>query len=183
VSFPSVGLLAAEAHSNPLIPESNELIWGTVSFLVLLVLVGKFVFPTIDKTFKDRTANIEGKLDRAEKERQDAQDLLEQYKRKLDEAHAEAQRIVDQARSNADRLEAELRVKAEEEAQRIVERARAAVGAERERAIAELRGEVGSLAVDLASRVVGESLDRDRHLHLVDQYINELQSAGASDAR
>lgn len=172
--FASTGIIAAADHSNPLIPEWNELIWGTVAFVVLLAVLGKFVSPKLDQTLKTRTENIEGKLERAERERQEAQTLLREYELKLKEAHVEAQRLLDQARSNAARLETELRAKAEDQARRIVERAQETIQAERERALNDLRSEVGGLAVELAGRVVGESLDRERHLRLVDQYINEL---------
>lgn len=184
MSFGFIGILAAggaeaSEHSNPLIPETTELIWGAISFALLLILVAKFIFPTVQKTFEERTANIEGKLDRAEHERQQAQALLAEYEQKLKDAHVESQRILDQARSNADRLEAELRTKAEEQAARIVERAQETIHAERDRALQSLRSEVGGLAVDLATRVVGDSLDRDRQLRLVDQYIADL-SVGAN---
>lgn len=172
-------LIAAEGGSshNPLIPETNELIWGAVCFTVLLILVAKFIFPTINKTFADRSLNIEGKLDQAERERQEAQELLKQYQAKLDAAHDEVRRMLDQARTNADRLEAELRIKAEDQARRIVERAQETIAVERDRAMQELRSEVGTLAVDLASRVVGDSLDRERQLRLIDQYMTQLESS------
>jgi F-type H+-transporting ATPase subunit b len=166
----------ASEHTNPLIPETNELIWGAVCFVVLLILIGKFVFPSINAMFAERRTNIEGKLDQAELDRQQAQQLLKEYQAKLDEAHAETRRLLDQARANADRLEGELRVKAEDQARRIVERAQETINVERDRALQSLRQEVGGLAVDLASRVVGESLDRDRQLRLIDQYLTELES-------
>lgn len=170
-------LLAAEegGHSNPLIPEVNELIWGAISFFVLFAIMAKFVFPKIGATLAQRTESIEGNLEKAANEREQAQALLRQYEAKLDEARAEAQNLMAQARSNADRLEAELRGKAEAEAERIVARARESIQAERERTVEQLRAEVGSLAVDLASRIVGETLDRERHLDLVDRYVSELQ--------
>jgi F-type H+-transporting ATPase subunit b len=163
-------------HHNPLIPETNELIWGAICFAILLVFIGKFVFPSINALFAERRTNIEGKLDQAEQERQQAAQLLKEYQAKLDEAHAEARRLLDQARVNADRLESELRVKAEDQARRIVERAQETINVERERALQSLREDVGGLAVDLASRVVKDSLDRDRQLRLIDQYLNELET-------
>lgn len=173
----ATALFAAEEHSNPLIPETNEIFWAVVCFVLLFVLVGRKVFPIISRTFADRTANIEGKLDQAEVERQQAQQMLKEYQQRLDDAHVEVRRMLDQARTNADRLEAELRAKAEDQARRIVERAQETIGVERDRALQSLRSEVGSLAVDLATRVVGESLDRDRQLRLVDQYLEELEAS------
>jgi F-type H+-transporting ATPase subunit b len=170
-------LLAATegGHSNPLLPEVNELIWGAISFAIFFLVMAKVVFPSVNRILSERSESIEGNLEKAAAEREQSQALLRQYEQKLQDAHGEARKIVDQARSNADQLESELRAKAEEEARRIVERARVAIDAERERAIAELRQEVGQLAVDVAAKIVGNSLDRDRHLQLVDQYVSELQ--------
>lgn len=171
---------AESAHSNPLVPEFQEVLWGAIAFLLFLVVMSKFVFPVVDKTMKERTENIEGKLEQAERERAEATALARQYEQKLNDANAESQRMLAEARANADRLEAELRTKAEEQSRRIVERAQETIQGERDRALSSLRNEVGSLAVDLASRVVGESLDRDRSLRLVDQYIEELSSQGST---
>lgn len=174
-------VLAAEegaGHSNPLVLEANEMIWGAVSFLIFFLIMTKLVFPKLSKTLVERTESIEGNLEKAAAEREQAQALLRQYEAKLEEARVEAGKIVEQARSNAGRLEAELKTKAEEEANRIVERARQSVAAERDRAIEQLRSEVGVIAVDLAARVIGDSLDRDRQLDLVDNYVAELQRQG-----
>jgi F-type H+-transporting ATPase subunit b len=183
-------LLAQEAAEgetrNPILPAWNELIWGTIAFLILLFLMYRTVWPSVDKAFKDRRDNIEGKLEQAERERQEAEQLLEQYRRRLRDAEDETQRILDEARSNAERVRRDLLSKAEADAGRELERARQAIRAERDQAIRQLRNEVGTLAVELATRVVGDSLDRERQLRLVDQYIEELgdqTQAGALTSR
>jgi F-type H+-transporting ATPase subunit b len=177
---------AAEGEPSPIFPATNELIWGTLAFLILLVLMYRTVWPSVDKAFKDRRANIEGKLEEAEREREEADQLLEQYRERLRDAEDETQRILDEARANAERVRRELRAKAEEEAGRELERARQVIRSERDQAISQLRNEVGTLAVELATRVVGDSLDRERQLRLVDQYIDELGNqaqAGALTSR
>jgi len=144
------------------------------------------VWPSVDKAFKDRRANIEGKLEQAEKDREEAEGLLEQYRRRLRDAEDETQRILEEARSNAERVRRDLLAKAEADAGRELDRARQAIRAERDQAIRQLRNEVGTLAVELATRVVGDSLDRDRQLRLVDEYIDELGTqaqAGAMTSR
>jgi F-type H+-transporting ATPase subunit b len=173
---------AAEPEQNPILPASNELIWGTIAFLILLFLMYRTVFPSINKAFQDRRANIEGKLEQAEKERDEAEQLLEQYRRRLRDAEDETQRILDEARSNAERVRRDLLAKAETDAGRELDRARQAIRAERDQAIRQLRNEVGTLAVELATRVVGDSLDRERQLRLVDQYIDELGNQAQAGA-
>ena len=177
---------AAEHEQSPILPASNELIWGTIAFLILVFLMYRTVWPSVTKAFQDRRDNIEGKLEQAERERQEADELLEQYRRRLRDAEDETQRILDEARTNADRVRRELLAKAENDAGRELDRARQAVRAERDQAIRQLRNEVGTLAVELATRVVGDSLDRDRQLRLIDEYIDELgdqAQAGALTSR
>jgi F-type H+-transporting ATPase subunit b len=183
-------LLAQEAAQgesrNPIFPATNELVWGTIAFLLLLFLMYRTVFPSINKAYKDRRANIEGKLEQAEREREEAEQLLEHYRRRLRDAEDETQRILEEARSNAERVRRDLLAKAETDAGRELDRARLAIRAERDQAIRQLRNEVGTLAVELATRVVGDSLDRERQLRLVDEYIDELGTqaqAGAMTGR
>jgi F-type H+-transporting ATPase subunit b len=173
---------AAEHEQSPILPASNELIWGTIAFLILLFLMYRTVFPSINQAYKARRENIEGKLERAEKEREEAEQLLEQYRRRLRDAEDETQRILEEARSNAERVRRELLAKAEADAGRELDRARQAIRAERDQAIRQLRNEVGTLAVELATRVVGDSLDRDRQLRLVDEYIDELGNQAQAGA-
>ena len=183
-------LLAQEAAQgesrNPIFPATNELVWGTIAFLLLLFLMYRTVFPSINKAYKDRRANIEGKLEQAEREREEAEQLLEHYRRRLRDAEDETQRILEEARSNAERVRRDLLAKPETDAGRELDRARQAIRAERDQAIRQLRNEVGTLAVELATRVVGDSLDRERQLRLVDEYIDELGTqaqAGAMTGR
>lgn len=177
---------AQEESRNPIFPATNELVWGTIAFLLLLFLMYRTVFPSINKAYKDRRANIEGKLEQAEREREEAEQLLEHYRRRLRDAEDETQRILEEARSNAERVRRDLLAKAETDAGRELDRARLAIRAERDQAIRQLRNEVGTLAVELATRVVGDSLDRERQLRLVDEYIDELGTqaqAGAMTGR
>jgi F-type H+-transporting ATPase subunit b len=181
-------ILAQESSesTNPILPATNELIVGIIAFAVLFVILWRVALPRANQILSERTENIEGKLKQAEQERQQAEELLRQYRERLANAEDEAQRIIDEARANAERLRRDLMAKAEQEANRVIEQGREAIRGERDRAVRQLRTEVGSLAVELATRVVGDSLDRDRQLRLIDQYIDQLgdhAQAGAMTAR
>lgn len=180
-------ILAQESDStNPLLPKTNELIVGIIAFAVLFYILWRYALPRADQTLKERTENIEGKLQQAEREREQAEELLRRYRERLAGAEGEAQRIIDEARANAERLRRDLMSKAEQEADRVINQGREAIRGERDRAVRELRAEVGSLAVELATRVIGDSLDRDRQLRLIDQYIEQLSEhaqAGAMTGR
>jgi F-type H+-transporting ATPase subunit b len=180
-------VLAQESGStNPILPETNELIVGIFAFVVLFVILWRVALPRAKQTLEERTRNIEGKLEQAEREREQAEELLRRYRERLSSAEQEAQRIIDEARANSERLRRDLMAKAEQEADRVINQGREAIRGERDRAVRELRTEVGSLAVELATRVIGDSLDRDRQLRLIDQYIEQLSDhaqAGAMTGR
>jgi F-type H+-transporting ATPase subunit b len=175
----TIGLLAAEETKNPLLPALNELVWGTISLaLLLLILWRTGVFRNIRTALGERTERIQGELERAEHERQEAQALLERYREQLAEARQEAARILEEARKNAENVRRDLLARAEADASRVVERASEEIQGERNRAISEIRGEAAALALDLAGRVIGESMDDERHRRLVERYIEQVGPRG-----
>jgi F-type H+-transporting ATPase subunit b len=180
-------IVAQESGStNPILPATNELIVGIIAFCVLFAVLWRVALPRANQTLKERTENIEGKLQQAEREREQAEELLRRYRERLSRAEEEAQRIIDEARENAERLRRDLMAKAEQEADRVINQGREAIRGERDRAVRQLRAEVASLAIELATRVIGDSLDRDRQLRLIDQYIEQLADhaqAGAMTGR
>ena len=172
----------ASTEPSPVMPALAELILGTVSFLLLLWVVWKFAVPRFEKLYAERAAKIEGGIAKAEQAQAQAQQALEQYKAQLAEARAEAARIRDNARFEAEQIKEELRIQAQEEAARIVAQGQAQLDAQRAQIVAELRGDLGRIAVDLASRVVGESLaDEARQRGTVDRFLAELDSVQAAD--
>jgi F-type H+-transporting ATPase subunit b len=173
-------ILAAEAH-NPLIPPVGEIIIGTITFAILCLVVFKFVVPRFEQVFVARREAIEGGIERAETMQAEANAALEQYRAQLAEARSEAAQIRDQARAEGQQILEELRVQAQEEAARIVARGEEQLTNQRQQVINELRGQIGALAVDLAGRVVGESLaDEARRRGTVDRFLAELDGIAAA---
>ncbi len=174
------GLITAAAAPNPILPAPADLLWGIVAFVILLVLFARLVVPRLTALLDARTAAIEGGIKRAEEAQAGAQAALEQYNAQLAEARAEAGRIREQAREDGKRIVAEFRDQAAAEAARITAQAQAQIEAERASAVQSLRAEVGSLAVQLASGVVGEHLDDDANAKaVVDRFLAELDQADA----
>ena len=171
----------AQAQQNPLVPDLTELIIGAVSFLVVFGLLAKVLLPRITKTLEERTDAIEGGLHRAEEAQAEANRTLQQYRDQLADARHEASRLREEAREQGAEIKAELRAEGEAERQRIVDAARAQLDADRQQALTSLRAEVGALAVELASRIVGESLeDEARQLRTVDRFLAELEERSGS---
>jgi len=174
-------LAAEEGGSvhNPIIPVWQEIVIGTIAFGVLCFVLMKYVFPVMEKTFRARVDAIEGGIKRAEEAQAEANRLLEQYRAQLAEARTEAARIRDEARADAEGIRQDILAKAREESERIINAGREQLAAQRESIVRELRAEVGNLAVELAGRIVGESLaDEARSRGTVDRFISELDTTG-----
>ncbi|MEX0826959.1 MAG: F0F1 ATP synthase subunit B [Acidimicrobiia bacterium] len=174
----------AEEHDEPsgidlLLPASSELIAGLIAFGIIFVFVWKWVLPMVDKRLEARQAAIIGQLTAAENTKHEAESLLADYKQQLAMARDEANKIVEEARKSADALRTDMVGKAETEAQLIVRKARESAASERERAAASIRDEVASLSLDLARRVVSDSVDASVQKKLVDRYIAELEELKA----
>ena len=171
--------LAASSSTNPLIPSATELILGLIGFVVIFGAFYKVLLPRLQQTLTERTEAIEGGLERAEEAQAEARQLLEQYQAQLADARHEAARLREEAREQGAQIIAEMREQAQAEARRITESAQAQIEAERQQALTSLRTEVGTLATELASRIVGESLtDEARQSRMVDRFLDELEVAG-----
>lgn len=173
-------LILAEPEHNPIIPIWQEMVVGAIAFALLCFVLMKYVFPQMEKTFAARVDAIEGGIKRAEIKQAEADELLERYKLQLAEARTEAARIRDEARADAVGIREDILAKAREESDRIITAGKEQLSAERQSIIRELRAEVGTLAVDLASKIVGESLaDEARRKGTVDRFLADLEGAGA----
>lgn len=174
----AINLLAGEGTINPLIPHTAEVIVGFVAFTLLFLVLRSKVVPMFEKAYAARTEAIEGGIERAEKAQREAQRALVQYNEQLSSAQGEASKLREEARIQGAAILEELRSKAQEEASRITAAAHASIEAERQQAITSLRNEVGALAVELASKIVGEALDdQARQSRVVDRFIEDLEKS------
>jgi F-type H+-transporting ATPase subunit b len=175
--FDTMIVLAAEEPS-PILPHPEEVILGLVAFGVLFYVIRKYVVPRFENVYQQRTEQIEGGLQRAEAAQAEANQLLEQYQAQLAEAKTEASRIRDDARADAEGIRNDVLAQAREEADRIINAGRDALAAERTMLVRELRAEIGTLAVDLAGKIVGDSLaDAARRAGTVERFLADLESA------
>src|SRR4051812_34165125 len=172
---------AAEEEHNPLLPPLGEIVIGLIAFAIVLLVLFKLVAPRFEQVFRARREAIEGGIERAETMQAEAQAALEQYRAQLAEARNEAAQIRDQARAEGAQILEEMRTQAQEESARIVARGNEQLASQRQQVVNELRGQIGALAVELAGRVVGESLAEDaRRSGTVDSFLAELDEMAPS---
>jgi F-type H+-transporting ATPase subunit b len=173
--------LLAQEEPNPILPIWQEIVVGLIAFGLLCLVLMRYVFPRMEQTFRARVDAIEGGLKRAEERQAEADALLEQYRQQLAEARAAAARIREEARGDAESIRQDLLAKAAEERERILAAGQEQLAAERQTIVRELRAEIGTLAVDLAGRIVGESLaDEARRTGTVERFLSELSAAPAA---
>jgi F-type H+-transporting ATPase subunit b len=159
---------------NPILPPMSELVWGSAAFAVVFAGLWKFAIPALRKTMDARSAKIAGDLSAAEKAKTDAEAEAATYRSKIGDANAERDRIVEEARAEADKVRRDLLARAEADAAEIRQKAAEDSAAQGARLKGELEGHVKRLSVDLAEKVVGANLNRDTNNALVDRYIAEL---------
>ena len=159
---------------NPIIPAMDEVIWGTLSFLILFAVMAKFAYPALKKAMDARSEKIQGDLDAADSARSEAESLRAGYDAKLAEAQAEAARIIEAARADAEQVRQDRIAAIEPEIAEKRAQAEADIEAAKDRALADLRAQVTSLAVGAAEQVVRSSLDEAAHARLVDDYIESV---------
>ena len=160
---------------NPILPATNEIIWGGIAFLILLAAMQKWGVPAIKKGMNDRTERIRSDLAAAETARLAAQSAQADVEAQLADARAEAGRIIDAARGQADIVRADLQRRAEADIAELRARAETEVQAARSAAEADVRREVASLAMGAAEVVVGSQLEnRLTQIQLIEDYINQV---------
>ncbi|TFB61334.1 F0F1 ATP synthase subunit B [Cryobacterium sp. TMT2-17-1] len=171
-------VLAAEAETNPFLPAIYDITWSAVVFLVVMVFFVRFAIPRFRQILDDRAEAIEGNIAKADDAQRKAEAALEQYTTQLAEARAEAGRIRDAARVDGQTIVNELKEQAVIAAARVTATAKAQIVAERQAAVISLRSEVGTLAIDLASGVIGESLTNDEKASgIVDRFLADLEAS------
>lgn len=160
----------------------DELILGAIAFFIVFFALWKLVLPNIQKTLAERTEAIEGGIERAAAAEAEAKAMMAQYKERIANAHQEAADIRAKAEADGKAIVEQARQQAESERSSIAQRGEAQLAAERTQTVAALRQDVGGLAVTLAGRIVGESLEDDQRARaVVDRFIADLEQSAAKD--
>ncbi len=169
---------STEEVQNPLLPAPYDIVWSAVVFAIILIFFWKKVLPNVSAMLEARGAAIEGNIEKADAAQRKAEEALAKYTAQLADARAEAGKIRDAARADGAKIVTEAKETASTEAARITATAKAQIEAERQSALVSLKSEVGSLAIDLASGVIGEALTDDKKSKaLVDRFLADLEKS------
>lgn len=162
------------AGNNFLIPNWT-FVAELVAFVIILVLIGRYIVPPLQRAMRERQEMVQKQVDDSDRAAKQLEQARQQYTEMLNQARTEAAKIRDSARADAQRLSEEMREQANQEVARIQQRGTESLAQQREQVVRELRSDIGDLAVHLASRVVGESLqDETRRSAVIDRSLDEL---------
>ena len=160
-----------------LTPNFGLAFWTILTFLVVLFILRRYAWKPILDAMEARERGIQRLIDDAERARAEADELLKQYQRQLEEARAEGARILAEGKSAAEHLREELLARAQKDAEAIVARAGREIDMERLKALTEIKAQAVDLAIAAASKVIDAELDSARHRKLVEDYLREIEAA------
>lgn len=155
-------------------PNPGLILWTIITFLLLVLILKKFAWKPLLESLRRREESVRNTLDRAEQARLDAERILEENRKQLERAEAEGHRILTESRQLAEKLKDEIVEKANQQSRTMLDQAKQEIGRDKDAALAQLRGEVASLAIQAASKILDETLDETRHRKIVDAYLKEL---------
>lgn len=175
-------LLAQEHGEGPvnlLSPNYGLMFWTLLIFIVLMFVLSRFAFKPLVAAVEAREAALEAAIRGAQRDREEASKLLEEQKRQLEAARAEAQRFIADGRVTAEKLRNSMLEETKAQQQEMLERARRELENEKVRAIAELRREAVDLALAGAGKVISRNLDDQANRKLIDDFLAGLPTAGS----
>lgn len=174
----TIVVAAEDAAPNPLLPATYDIVWSAVVFVILLIAFWRVFLPKMQAMLDARAEAIEGNIAKADEAQAKAEAALQEYTAQLASARQEAGEIRDAARADGAKIVSKAKEDAVVEANRVAQAAQSQIEAERQSAVVSLRKDVGSLAIDLASSVVGESLTDDQKASaLVDRFLADLEAS------
>lgn len=159
------------------LPETYDIVWSLIILIIVALFFYKFFLPKFQSVFDERTAKIEGGLAKAEQAQKDAEEAKKKYQAQLSTARVEASKIRDDARAEASHIIADARSRAETEAAQITANAERSLESQQQKAMVNLKGEVGSLATSLASKILGSELqDSAVQMQMIDQMLADMEN-------
>lgn len=168
------GAAEEEGGSFLVSPNVGLMLWTLIAFGVSMLILKKFAFPAIGEALDKRAATIDESLNAAVRTKEEAEELLEEYRARLKEAREQAEDIVARSRKAADSTMEEAKSSAKEYREELLESTRKDIEAETRRALDEIRKEVADLTVIATEKVTRKSLDDADHRRLIEEALSEV---------
>ncbi|MEF2846466.1 MAG: F0F1 ATP synthase subunit B [Eggerthellaceae bacterium] len=176
-----VSAFAAESGAgiNAILPQMEEFIPMLVAFIILWIVLAKFGWPKFEGMLQKREDMIKTNLEKAEVARQESERLLAEYQEQLENAKSQAQAMLTNAQKSSEALETEIKDRARQEADAMIEKAKVAIEQEKRNAMKELQSSMVDTSIDVATRLIGEDFSDAEHRKLIERYVKEAGNLNA----
>lgn len=154
--------------------DPGMMIWTVATFICLLILLYRMAWKPILTAIDTREKTIRDSLESAQKERQEAQALLEKHQVMMHHAENEAKKIIAEYKAKAEKMHKEMISQSKEEAENIISKAQSEINAQKEAAVIDLRHEIADMVVNAASKFINVSMNEEQQKRLIDQYISDI---------
>jgi F-type H+-transporting ATPase subunit b len=161
-------------------PQLGTIFWTTVTFLVLIFLLGRFAWKPLLGALQERETSIRESIEQARKDREHAEELLGQHRGLLDEARRERAEAVNVGQRDGEKLKAEILAEARKQREQLLAQTEAQVAAGMQQARAELRTITVDLAIQAAEKLLSKNLDEQTHRRLIEEYLADLEKSEGS---
>ena len=151
------------------------IIWTIITFIALLVILGKFAWKPLLTMLDERQKSIEEQLDKAEKSQIEAEKQLETNKRLIEDSQRKMGEMLEAGKKDAEKLRSDIVEKAKEEASKIIEEGRKQIEREKVTAVQELKGVAADLVLTASEKLIKEKLDEKTHRTLIEGYLKDLE--------
>ena len=151
------------------------IIWTIITFVLLVVVLGKFAWKPILEALHNREQEIADSLKKAEEAKRDAERMMQENKIAMEKASNETARLIAEGRAMAEQLKNDIVVKANESAKKMLEQAKEEISREKDAAMSQLRTEVADLSISVAEKILDESLDGAKQKKMIDKVLQQMQ--------
>jgi F-type H+-transporting ATPase subunit b len=165
----------ASSEQNPLVKlDPGLFIWTILTFLLLLMVLAKFAWKPLLAMLDERQKSIDDSLLSAEKARQELEGINQKSEAILSKSRTEAQTIVTDAKSAADKLKEDIVLKAKKEADGQLEKAKNQISVEKNKALLEIRQEIVDLSITVAEKIIKKNISKDDNASIIEDSLNKL---------
>jgi F-type H+-transporting ATPase subunit b len=156
-------------------PMTSTVFWSVIVFILLIVVLWRFVLKPVNKMMVKRQEDIQEAVNIADKQKQEAQEFVEGQKLQLDAAKKEARQIIEDSKVAARKIKEEIEEKATEKSRVILDSALEEIKAERDRSIIAVKNQMVEIAMDATEKIIGKSLSEEEHKKLIEESLKEVQ--------
>ena len=156
-------------------PMTSTVFWSIIVFIILIVVLWRFVLKPVNKIIVKRQEEIQEAVNIADRQRQEAQKFIEDQKLQLEAAKKESRQIIEDSKAAARKIKEEIEEKASEKSRTILDSALEEIKAERDRSIFAVKNLIVEIAMDATEKIIGKSLSEEEHKKLIEESLKEVQ--------